>query len=81
MFLEEHTPIFSLKKMPPGASRPLLQTDRIYQRDKNITDIVNPYAYLSMEVAQLTDTLEIITEINPLAIAEILGNIGGFWGE
>lgn len=51
------------------------------KRDANITGIVNPYAYLSMEIAQVTDSLEVITQINPLEIAEIFGNIGGFWGE
>lgn len=34
-----------------------------------------------MEIAQTTDSLEIITEIDPLEIAEIFGNIGGFWGK
>lgn len=51
------------------------------QRDSSITGISSPYAWLSMEVAQVTDSLEEITEIDPLNIAEILGNIGGFWGE
>lgn len=34
-----------------------------------------------MEIAQATGSLETITEIDPLEIAEIFGNIGGFWGE
>lgn len=42
---------------------------------------MNPYAWLSMEIAQLTDSLETITEIDPLEVAEIFGNIGGFWGK
>ena len=25
--------------------------------------------------------MKVITEINPLDVAEMLGNIGGFWGE
>ena len=40
-----------------------------------------PYAWLSMEVAQETNSLEEITEIDPLEIAEMFGNVGGFWGE
>lgn len=51
------------------------------QRDANITGITAPYAWLSLNVAQATDSWEIITEIDPLEIAEIFGNIGGFWGE
>lgn len=34
-----------------------------------------------MEIAQVTNSLEEIKEIDPLEIAEIFGNIGGFWGE
>lgn len=34
-----------------------------------------------MEIAQSTDSLEEISEIDPLEIAEMFGNIGGFWGE
>lgn len=34
-----------------------------------------------MEIAQQENSLEEITEIDPLEIAEILGNVGGFWGE
>ena len=34
-----------------------------------------------MEIAQQENSLEEITEIDPLQIAEILGNVGGFWGE
>ena len=52
-----------------------------FQRGSDVTGIGSPYAWLSMEVAQVTDSLEEITEIDPLNIAEILGNIGGFWGE
>lgn len=42
---------------------------------------MHPYAWLSLEVAQLTDSLEEISEIDPLELAELFGNIGGFWGE
>eukprot|EP00904_Undaria_pinnatifida_P000566 jgi/Undpi1/1050/HiC_scaffold_10.g04513.m1 len=51
------------------------------KRDDSSPGIVNPYVWLSMEVAQVTNSLEEITEIDPLEIAEIFGNIGGFWGE
>lgn len=34
-----------------------------------------------MEVAQLTNSLEEIKEVDPVQIAEIFGNVGGFWGE
>ena len=34
-----------------------------------------------MEVARETNSLEEITEIDPLEIAEMFGNVGGFWGE
>lgn len=49
--------------------------------NENTIGIASPYAWLSMEVAQVTNSLEEITEISPLEIAEILGNVGGFWGE
>ncbi|CAM9518546.1 unnamed protein product [Laminaria digitata] len=32
-----------------------------------------------MEIQQEPDSLQIITEIDPLDIAEMLGNVGGFW--
>lgn len=44
-------------------------------------NVTTPYAYLSLEVAQSVDSFEVIEEINPVEIAEILGNVGGFWGE
>ena len=42
---------------------------------------MSPYTWLSMEVARETNSLEEITEIDPLEIAEMFGNVGGFWGE
>ncbi|CAN0586507.1 unnamed protein product, partial [Ectocarpus sp. 12 AP-2014] len=48
------------------------------QADANIT---KPYARLSMELKQQFDSWEIITEADPFEFAEILGNIGGFWGK
>ncbi len=44
-------------------------------------DITVPYARLSLEMKQQFDSWEIITEANPFEIAEMFGNIGGFWGE
>lgn len=40
-----------------------------------------PYAYLAMQLEQEPDSLQIITEIDPLEVLEILGSVGGFWGE
>ncbi|CAN0469176.1 unnamed protein product, partial [Ectocarpus sp. 12 AP-2014] len=64
------------------ASYKALETSSAIYKDKrtdNITGIASPYAWLSMEIAQSTDSLEEITEINPLEIAELFGNVGGFW--
>ncbi|CAM9286399.1 unnamed protein product [Ectocarpus sp. 4 AP-2014] len=64
------------------ASYKALETSSAIYKDKrtdNITGIASPYAWLSMEIAQTTDSLEEITEINPLEIAELFGNVGGFW--
>lgn len=49
------------------------------KKNSNTTSIVSPYAWLSLEVAQETNSHEEITEINPLEIAEMFGNVGGFW--
>ncbi len=43
--------------------------------------ITKPYARLSLEIKQQFDSWKIITEADPFAIAEMFGNIGGFWGE
>lgn len=43
--------------------------------------IAKPYARLSLEIKQKFDSWEIITEASPFEIAEMFGNIGGFWGE
>ena len=50
---------------------------RLVQVKSNIT---SPYAYLALEIQQEPSSFEIITEIDPLDVAELLGNIGGFWG-
>lgn len=43
--------------------------------------ITKPYARLSLELKQQFDSWKIITEADPFTIAEMFGNIGGFWGE
>ena len=49
------------------------------KRTANITGIQAPFAYLSLELQQESNSLIVITEIDPLDLAEILGEIGGFW--
>lgn len=44
----------------------------------NVTD---PYAYLAIQLQQEPNSYEIVTEIDPFDVAEMLGNIGGFWGK
>lgn len=50
-----------------------------YKRTANITGIQAPYAYLSLELQQESNSMTVITEIDPLDLAEIFGEIGGFW--
>ncbi|CAM9308303.1 unnamed protein product, partial [Laminaria digitata] len=64
------------------ASYKAVATSSVTQKDKrdgDITGTASPYAWLSMEIAQEENSLEEITEIDPLKIAEIFGNVGGFW--
>ncbi|CAN0053200.1 unnamed protein product, partial [Ascophyllum nodosum] len=49
------------------------------KRDESITGIKAPYAYMKMQLQQESDSLVEITEIDPLDVAEILGQVGGFW--
>ena len=42
--------------------------------------IIYPYAFVDVQIEQETNSLEIVTEIDPLDVGEILGSIGGFWG-
>lgn len=44
-------------------------------------DLEKPYAHLALEVQQEPNSLEIITEIDPVDLADLFGNVGGFWGE
>lgn len=49
------------------------------RKDVANSSITKPYARLSLELKQQSDSWEIITEINPFEFAEMFGNIGGFW--
>ena len=40
----------------------------------------NPYAYLGFQLQHEPNSFQIVTEIDPFDLAEMLGNIGGFWG-
>ena len=44
-------------------------------------NVTNPYAYLAIQVQQEPNSFKVVTEIDPFDIAEMLGNIGGFWGK
>lgn len=57
---------------------PLEHSDTICQVNGNVT---HPYAYLEVDMKQEQNSWEIVTEIDPLNVGEILGSIGGFWGE
>ena len=41
----------------------------------------SPYAHASLLVHQEFNSLETVTEVDPMNVAEIFGNVGGFWGE
>eukprot|EP00904_Undaria_pinnatifida_P008136 jgi/Undpi1/4452/HiC_scaffold_17.g07806.m1 len=64
---------------PDGRSYKALSTSTSNFKVKANRNLASPYAYLSMEIEQEQDSLKVITEINPLDVAEMLGNIGGFW--
>ncbi|CAM9660517.1 unnamed protein product, partial [Ascophyllum nodosum] len=49
------------------------------ERNEDITGIQAPYAYMRMELQQESDSMVEITEVDPLDMAEILGQVGGFW--
>jgi len=36
---------------------------------------------MNLNIKQGPNSLETLTEIDPVSIAEFLGNVGGFWGE
>ena len=43
-------------------------------------NVNNPYAYLGFQLQHEPNSFQIVTEIDPFNLAEMLGNIGGFWG-
>ncbi|CAM9606123.1 unnamed protein product, partial [Pylaiella littoralis] len=38
-----------------------------------------PYASMKLNIKQGPNSLETSTQIDPVSIAEFLGNVGGFW--
>ena len=44
-------------------------------------DVEKPYAYLALQIQQEPNSYETIIENDPLDLAELFGNVGGFWGE
>ena len=44
-------------------------------------DLEKPYAHLALQIQQEPNSYENIIEIDPLDLAEMFGNVGGFWGE
>ena len=42
-------------------------------------EIQAPYAYVKLQIQQELDSLMEVTEIDPFDLAEIVGQIGGFW--
>eukprot|EP00904_Undaria_pinnatifida_P008151 jgi/Undpi1/4466/HiC_scaffold_17.g07820.m1 len=50
------------------------------RKDQVNGNITSPYAYLEVQMQQEPDSWEVLTEIDPLNVGEILGSIGGFWG-
>lgn len=52
-----------------------------HQVGENIPNITRPYAFIDLRIKQGPNSLETITEDAPVSIGELLGDIGGFWGE
>lgn len=52
-----------------------------HQVGENIPNITRPYAFIDLRIKQGPNSLEKITEDAPVSIGELLGDIGGFWGE
>ncbi|CAN0463190.1 unnamed protein product, partial [Ascophyllum nodosum] len=50
-----------------------------HKRNESITGMQAPYAYVKLELHQEFDSLVEVTEIDPFDLAEIVGQIGGFW--
>ncbi|CAN0385418.1 unnamed protein product, partial [Ascophyllum nodosum] len=49
------------------------------EKNGDITGIQAPYAYMKMQLQQESDSLILVMEIDPFDMAEILGQVGGFW--
>lgn len=61
-----------------GLYRALSVTSSI-EKDEVKANITHPYAHLAFQLQQEPNSYQIVTEIDPFDIAEMLGNIGGFW--
>ncbi|CAM9707380.1 unnamed protein product [Ectocarpus fasciculatus] len=63
----------------PVVNNKALSVSTATTKDEVNPDIVKPYAQLSLQFQQEPNSLEIITEVDPLDLAEMFGNVGGFW--
>lgn len=52
-----------------------------HQVGENISSITRPYAFIDLRIKQGSNSLAKIIEDAPVSIGELLGDIGGFWGE
>eukprot|EP00752_Nemacystus_decipiens_P016554 g14796.t1 len=48
-------------------------------KDRVNSSIEKPYAHLALQIQQEPNSYETITEIDPFDLAEMFGNVGGFW--
>ncbi|CAB1109090.1 unnamed protein product [Ectocarpus sp. CCAP 1310/34] len=64
----------------PVATNKALSVSTATHRDKVNAAIDKPYAQLSLQFQQEPNSLEIMTENDPFDLAEMFGNVGGFWG-
>lgn len=67
--------LFALQ-MSTGVSHPF-----VFVRMQINPGIEKPYAHLAIQIQQEPNSFETITEIDPFDLAEMFGNVGGFWGE
>ncbi|CAM9349566.1 unnamed protein product [Ectocarpus sp. 13 AM-2016] len=63
----------------PVATNKALSVSTATHRDKVNTAIDKPYAQLSLQFQQEPNSLQVITENDPFDLAEMFGNVGGFW--
>ncbi|CAB1108528.1 unnamed protein product [Ectocarpus sp. CCAP 1310/34] len=63
----------------PVATNKALSVSTATHRDKVNAAIDKPYAQLSLQFQQEPNSLEVITENDPFDLAEMFGNVGGFW--